>query len=201
MSHDTWLHRLARLFVKPLVRTPVTPNQLTTLRLLSGLGAAGLLAVGTDPWVRYGAALFLISMVLDRADGDLARLSGKISPWGHTYDLISDCVCNAAVFVGIGVGLRAGKFGWWSASMGLLAGLAVTAILWLVMTIESVEGQRGAELGNLGGFDADDAMLIVPIAVLLGMSEFLIMAASVGAPLFCAFMFWQFRAKLRHAGS
>ncbi|MCH8834893.1 MAG: CDP-alcohol phosphatidyltransferase family protein, partial [Proteobacteria bacterium] len=66
--------------VRPLVGTAVTPNHLTTLRLATGLAAAGALAVGTSPWQHVGAAIFVVSLVLDRADGELARLAGKTSP-------------------------------------------------------------------------------------------------------------------------
>ena len=65
ISHNTWIHRIAGLAVKPLVKTPVTPNHLTTLRLLTGLGAAGLFATGAQPWLYYGAGLFVFSMLLD----------------------------------------------------------------------------------------------------------------------------------------
>jgi phosphatidylglycerophosphate synthase len=40
-------------------------------------------------------------MVLDRADAEFARVWGKINPWGHRYDLISDGLCNMLSFIGI----------------------------------------------------------------------------------------------------
>ena len=42
----TWDARLARSLVRPLVDTPVTPNHLTTVRLLIGLAGAWCLAHG-----------------------------------------------------------------------------------------------------------------------------------------------------------
>ncbi len=50
---------------------------------MAGLAAAAAFAEGSETW-RTGT--FLLGMFLDRADGELARLSGKISPRGHTYD-------------------------------------------------------------------------------------------------------------------
>ena len=52
MSHDTWIHRCARVLVRPLVRTRVTPNHLTTVRLLTGLGSAAAFAAGDEAWTR-----------------------------------------------------------------------------------------------------------------------------------------------------
>ena len=196
MSHDTWIHHLARVVVRPLAKTAVTPNQLTTARLATGIAAAGMLAIGREPWPDVAAGVFVLAMVLDRADGELARMTGKTSPFGHAYDLVADALCNALIFVALGVGLRAGGFGLFAIPMGAAAGLAVAAILWMVVRIEDAAGARAAELGGFAKFDPDDAMLIVPLAIWLGGATVLLAAASVGAPLFAALFAWKFRAGL-----
>ena len=196
MSHNTWIHRIVRTAVRPLAATPVTPNHLTTVRLGVGLAAAVALAAGAEGR-DAGAGLFLLGMLLDRADGELARASGKSSPWGHTYDLISDAVCNVAAFLGLGIGLRDGLFGLWAPAMGAVAGAAIAAILWLVMALERRHGARAGELGASAGFDPDDALLVVPVAVWLGFGDGLLAAAAIGAPAFAVFMFVRFRAALR----
>jgi archaetidylinositol phosphate synthase len=195
MSHNTWIHRIVRVGVEPLAKTRITPNQLTSVRLGVAIGAAALMAVGPR-WHIYGAGLFVLSMLLDRADGELARITGRTSPWGHTYDLFSDALANTLIFVGIGIGLRAEAFGLWSIPMGILAGGGVAFILWLVMRIESVAGERAAEFDSVGGFDPDDAMLAIPVAVILGWTDQLLIAASIGAPVFALFMLWRGREKL-----
>ena len=88
--HTSWTHRLSRLLVRPLVGTPVTPNHLTTLRLATGLAACASFAVGDDTWTLWGGVLWLVSCLLDRADGELARMDGLSSPWGHRYDYYCD---------------------------------------------------------------------------------------------------------------
>jgi len=198
MSHNTWIHKVARFTVsKPLAATRVTPNQVTTARLTLGLTAAGFLALGDDTWRSIGAGIFVVAMILDRADGDLARLTGRTSPDGHVFDLVSDSICNAIIFVGLGIGLRDGEYGLLSIPMGLLAGAAVATILWLVIRIEELDGARAAELGSFAGFDPDDAIIAVPILIWLGTADGLLLAASIGAPLFAAFFFWFFRHKMR----
>lgn len=194
MSHNTWIHRIVRLGIRPLANTRVTPNQITTLRLVTGLVAAAFFALGPD-WHLRAALVFLLSMLLDRADGELARISSNTSPWGHSYDLISDGLSNVLAFVGLGVGMRDSVFGLWSIPMGLVAGAAVAIILWLVMKVETLEGQRAAELGNVAGFDVDDAIIAVPLMVMLGWTKALLIAASVGAPLFALFMAWRLYSK------
>ena len=139
----------------------------------------------------------MLSMLLDRADGELARQSGKSSPWGHTYDLVSDTCCNAVAFLGLGVGLRDGTCGAWAPVMGLAAGLAIAGILWLVMKMEQRHGARAGELGPIAGFDPDDALLVLPLLVWFGQSEGLLVAASLGAPVFAVFMLLLFWRRLR----
>jgi phosphatidylglycerophosphate synthase len=178
-----------------LAQTPVTPNQLTWLRLLSGIGAALAFAQGEEVWRHWGAALFLLSFLLDRADGQLARLSGKTSAYGHKLDLASDSLANGLAFLGLGIGLRDGAFGLWALGMGALAGLAVGAVLLLVVRIEASEGERAAELGSKAGFDPDDGMLAVPLFIWLGLEEPLLVLAAVGAPVFAVAMAIKLRLK------
>ena len=199
MSHNTWIHRLVRPMVEPLVGLPVTPNQLTTLRLTFGLLASVACMRGGQTWLGIGGALFVIALLFDRADGILARLSGKTSRFGHRYDLVSDAISNAMIFVGLGVGLRDGPLGWWTALLGLVAGLAVVAILAVVVQAEGQKGERAAELPSMAGFDPDDGTLAVPVLIWLGWSlPMLYLAASI-TPLFALFFAWKHRRFLRAA--
>lgn len=143
--------------------------------------------------------LFVVSTFLDRADGELARASGRGSAWGHRFDLIADSVSHALAFVGIGIGAAAGGgfLGLWAIPGGLVAGLAVAAILWLVMQAEAVAGPRAGELKPAAGFDPDDAMLVVPVALLFGLDDLLILAAAAGAPAFAVHVFWTLRRRLK----
>jgi len=187
--------------------TRVTPSQVTVVRLVTGIAAAAAFALGSSPWLGlpwwglsswdWGAGLFILSMVLDRGDGDYARQSGQTSAAGHKFDLIADTVCNALVFVGLGIGLRGGEWGLNAIPMGLLAGVSVTFILCLVICMENLAGARSAELGSFMGFDPDDAMLAVPVLVFLGYQEPLLLAAAVGAPGFALLFSVQWLVKYR----
>ena len=194
MSHNTWIHRVVRVGVRPLVGTSVTPNHLTTLRLATGIAAAVACAHGDPSWRAWGAGLFVVSVLLDRADGELARLADKRSPGGHKYDLVADSLCNAIIFPAVGWGLRDGELGLWAALLGLVAGIAVATILLLTLRLESQSGARAGELGAAAGFDPDDAILFVPLLIWLGFSQAMIVAAAIGAPAFALFMAIKFRS-------
>ena len=190
MSHNTYIHRAVRGLVRPLVNTPVTPNQITTLRLAAGIGATVLFATGETANWTWGGWLFILSMVLDRQ-------SGKKSPFGHKYDLFSDAFCNALAFIGLGIGLRAGPYGEWSIIMGAAAGMAVAFIFWLVTRMEAIEGERAGEVTGFKGIDPDDGMFAVPVLILLGFQDILLLLAVVGAPTFALVLALKFRRAFR----
>ena len=98
-----WDARLARWLVTPLAVSRVTPNHLTTVRLVVGLAGAAAFTPGTYGWSNIAALLVILSNFLDHTDGELARLSGKTSRIGHVYDLASDATVTILLFVAMGV--------------------------------------------------------------------------------------------------
>jgi phosphatidylglycerophosphate synthase len=183
MSHDTWLHRIARRTVRPLVHTPVTPNHLTSARLLSGVGAAACFAAGSAPWNLAGALLFVASMLLDRADGELARLQRSGSRFGALYDLWTDAICNVAVFLGLGIAAVHGFLGAWAVPAGLLAGISIGITFALILAVDLRFGSGTMVFDARGGFDPDDAMIAVPLGVVAGFGDVLVLLAAICAPL------------------
>ena len=182
MSYNTWIHQFARQLVQPLVNTPVTPNHLTTGRLLFGLAAAACFCFDLTFWNVMGALAFVISMVLDRADGELARLSGKSSRFGAIYDLVTDAICNAALFIGLGVAAMNGELGSWGLVMGVVAGICISIIFYAVIEVAASVDPGAASFNSFAGFDPDDAMIIVPIGVALGYGQLLLTLAALITP-------------------
>jgi|TARA_B110000438_G_scaffold290574_1_gene326456 phosphatidylserine synthase len=196
MSHNTWLHYIVRnSIVKPLAKTSVSPNQITTLRVITGVIAALFMASGPN-WNSIGGGIFLVSVILDRVDGDLARFTDCTSPFGHRFDIISDALCNVLILLGLSIGLMGGDLGSWAILMGCVSGASVATILWMVMKMEEAKGARAAELPNFSGFDADDAVLLIPIFIWLGFAEDLLIISSIISPLVSIFFFRKYRQNL-----
>jgi len=188
--------RLARLLVRPLRDTPVTPNHITTLRLLLGLGAAAAFAIGASVWANVGAWLFVGSNVVDHADGELARISGKSSRWGHYYDLACDGLINVLLFVGIGIGLRHSALGEWAPVMGLFAGVCVAGVIALHLDMAARFGDAEATLPSAGLFEIEDVLYLLPVVTWLGAEPGLLWAAALGAPSFGVWLLW-YRHRVR----
>ncbi len=165
--------------MRPLARMSVTPNQLTTVRLLTGLGAAAAFACGGG-WPAFGGGIFLISLLLDRADGELARLSGKMSASGYRYDLVCDCIATVAAFIGLGIGLR-GELGPVAIALGGAAGASVVAVFYQINVLK-VATTSGPSLDGRTLVDADDAMVGLPVLVWLGLSKLALFLAGTATP-------------------
>jgi archaetidylinositol phosphate synthase len=189
----THVHALARWCIRPLLKTSISPSHLTTLRLLTGLAAAGCFAFTDYALSALGGVLFAISALLDRADGELARLSGRTSQKGHWYDLSSDMVVNVMAFIGIGFGLSDHIASPWAPAMGLIAGLSVGAIFIVVFRLHSGGSNPIVAFRYPHKFDFDDALFIVPVFAWFDALLPLMITAVIGAPLFLLFALWRFR--------
>jgi archaetidylinositol phosphate synthase len=194
-----WDAQLARRLILPLVHTRVTPNHLTTVRLLVGLTGIIAFMPGTYLWSNIGALLFVLSNFLDHTDGELARLSGKTSRAGHLYDLISDALIHILLFTAIGFGLSDGPLGQWAVLLGALTGCAVSFIFAMRMVIENRLGKAGTRQASFGGFETEDVLYLMPLVTLSGALQPFLLAASVGASLYALWVLGEF-TRSGHAG-
>jgi len=191
---------LARRLITPLKDTWVTPNYLTTVRLFVGLAAAAAFLPGTYGWSNAGALLLILSNFLDHTDGELARISGKSSRIGHLYDLASDAVVTVLLFfaMGVGIGQKQGLvLGISPAALGMAAGVAIALIFWLRMRIEELGGKEASRQASMAGFESEDVLYLLPLVTLCnGVGPFVV-AASIGAPVFAAWVVFDYRRLVR----
>ncbi|HEY4071853.1 MAG TPA: CDP-alcohol phosphatidyltransferase family protein [Herbaspirillum sp.] len=185
----TWDARAARWLVTPLKSTRVTPNHLTTLRLLVGVAGALVFAQGGYGWSNLGAALIVLSNFIDHTDGELARISGKTSRFGHFYDLASDAFVTVALFAGIGFGVGAAQSTVAPmfappALLGCVAGAAIALIFFLRMRIEEQAGKAGTKQASFAGFETEDVLYLIPLVTLFDSTHGFLLAAAIGAPVF-----------------
>lgn len=181
MSANTLIHRIVRPAVRAVAPTGVTPNLVTTLRLVTGIAAAAAFAAGGESWPAIGGAIFVLSMLLDRADGELARQTGQSSPGGYWYDIISDCASNVLAMFGIGIGLSA-VLGVAGPLLGAVAGIGIGVLFWQLFSLRLAQ-PRGYEVWPGIVFDPDDALVLVPVFVWAGLAFPMIVAAAVITPL------------------
>jgi phosphatidylglycerophosphate synthase len=90
---------IAHVLARSLRPLGVPPPAVVAASTCVGLSAAGVIGGGH---LLAGAVLLQIKTVLDNADGQLARLTGRISAFGRYLDSESDLLVDAAVFAALG---------------------------------------------------------------------------------------------------
>jgi hypothetical protein len=104
---EDWLNRfvvhpLSRRIALALRHTPVSPNMVSVSSGLSiAAAAAAYTLLGWPQAVAAGLFFHLLWHVLDGADGDLARLTGKSSPLGETVDGLADYSGHAVLYISL----------------------------------------------------------------------------------------------------
>lgn len=93
------LDPVVRLVVATAARLGADPLLLVTLHGACGLAAAALLAFGDPRTWPWAALLLLAKVVLDNADGRLARATGRVTRMGRYYDTAVDLLVNLALFL------------------------------------------------------------------------------------------------------
>lgn len=124
-----YMRRLSPYVTRLLLRTPVTPNAVTSLMIVSGVAAAVLVALpGILPAV--GAVLLIqVQVLLDCSDGELARWRDMRSTAGVYLDRIGHYITEAALPIGLGVRADGGldSIGGWT-TLGLVSAVLVLLV-------------------------------------------------------------------------
>jgi phosphatidylglycerophosphate synthase len=96
-------HPLAWQLARGLARTPVTPNMVSILGGLCVVAAAFVYAQSGWPLSAVlGMALHMAWHVVDGADGDLARMTGRSSPIGEMVDGLCDYLSHIVLYIVLG---------------------------------------------------------------------------------------------------
>jgi archaetidylinositol phosphate synthase len=156
----SWTHRLVRPLVRPLIRLHVRPNHITALHLAIGLAALAAIAFGSDTMRCWGGVAWLFSCLLDRLDGELARIGNMTSAWGHRFDYLVDMWLSALFFLALGFSVH-GPHHLLGLGFGGFACLTQWVSGQVAERFDRLSGDAGKVLASRWGFDADDALYIL----------------------------------------
>jgi len=121
----------AHLVARALAPLRVPPPAVVVASAAAGVAAA--VEIGVHAFLA-GALLLQLKTLLDNADGQLARRTGRVTDFGRYLDSEADLLVDAAVFAGLGVWIGP----WWA-----LAGFVLlTTVLSLNFNLERIH--RGA---------------------------------------------------------
>ena len=117
---DVSLHRrLSRPISRAAVAAGIGPNAITLASGLVGLASVATFAHGEVPAVLAGLLLYVAAVVLDHADGEVARLTLTESVLGEWLDIVVDTLIHGTMLLALGIacmrvtgsGLTAGVVG------------------------------------------------------------------------------------------
>jgi 1L-myo-inositol 1-phosphate cytidylyltransferase / CDP-L-myo-inositol myo-inositolphosphotransferase len=198
------VERPISLFISRLLApTTITPNQMSLISIAVGICGGPFFLSERASLQTIGALLFLAHSILDGCDGELARLKFAESRWGGVLDFWGDNIVHSVIFACMGVGwsLMAGAA--WPLALGAAAVLGTLGsagfVYWRIMRAKkgagalftSVSAEPGGALAQaLDSASRRDFIYLVLLLALFGRSNWFLMLAAIGAPIyFCLVVF------------
>lgn len=127
---------LAGVLVPPLRRLGVPPPAVVLANAAAGLAAALAIAAGQ---LVAAALLLQVKTLLDNADGQLARVTERVTLTGRYLDTVADLAVNAALFAALGYATR-------QPALAAAGFVALTLVLALDFNVSEVYRERSAIL-------------------------------------------------------
>lgn len=155
-----WFSPLLALCARTIIRTHISPNQLT----LSGLGLCALsgMLLGTGKLTAAGVVL-LVAGMLDSLDGELARQMARATPFGAFVDSIADHYGDFAIYIAlVWHGLQAAD--------PAVVLLTVCAMFGSIVgsQIRSRAGMLGLDTKDVGFFTRAERVIVLTIGLCSG---------------------------------
>lgn len=138
-----------------LLKLGLSPNQVTSLAFVLGLGSGALLYAGLAWWA---AAALWLSGLLDAVDGEMARRSGKSSMLGAQMDIVSDRV----VELGVVWALALRRPDCLLALLGLVSAILLSMTVFLTSGMLAKPGEKRAFITRRGSWSARKGLWPLP---------------------------------------
>lgn len=165
----TLTRRISRLLTRGLARRPITPSQISLLSLAVGLLSAWVFWSPSPLRAALGLLLYQVSVILDHAGGETARLKFLESPWGGHLDFAVETVIPVALTLAMAdiAGRLTGIPGLFTAGAAAAVGVAASALV-----VHALSGAgRGKESGALARLADRDVFSLVLLAYLVLMGS------------------------------
>src|SRR5579875_1228474 len=159
LNDEHWAGRLYMRKLSPypnwvFARLGLSPNMVTAVMIVVGLGGGLATAFGGLGTAVIAAVAIQIHLLLDCSDGELARWSGKTSASGIFLDRVGHYLTDGALLTGLGIraqGHLTLSGGWVSAGLG-------AALLALIVKAETDSVVVARANFGLNGGHADEAL-------------------------------------------
>jgi phosphatidylglycerophosphate synthase len=209
------VERPISLFIsRRLAGTAITPNQMSLISIAVGICGGPFFLFPSPLMQTIGALLFLAHSILDGCDGELARLKFRQSRWGGVLDFWGDNLVHLVIFSCMGVGWSLSAGAVWPLWLGLAAVLGTLGsagfVYWRLMRGKDGEGALFTSVTAsperslarlLDAASRRDFIYLVVLLALDGRSNWFLVLAAIGAPIYFALVLFAARAPRPAEGS
>ena len=176
-----YAHLIDPFFTKLAHDLGLSPNQVTLLAMAAGVGSGGAFYAGH--WI-LAAALLQLHHFLDGADGNLARLTGRCSPFGAALDRFSDQLVRLAVFGAVALVAEVDAWARWAFVLTLYFDLFIIHA-YVLPCMRRAPLRRAAwkqwflDRGIIPGFDHFTLFLLISVGGLVGRLDWVVWATLI----------------------
>ena len=180
-----------------LAGTAITPNQMSLISVAVGI-CGGPFFLSSRPLMQtIGALLFLAHSILDGCDGELARLKFQQSRWGGVLDFWGDNLVHTIIFGCMGIGWSQAAGSIWPLWLGAGAVLGTLGsagfVYWRLMRSKDGDETMFTSVSDaperpitrlLDSASRRDFIYLVILLALFGRSNWFLVMAGIGAPVY-----------------
>ena len=159
-SLHPYLEKIGRIFAS----TGISPNGWSCIGLIFAFASAFIYGWNIEFSLIIGGVVLLVAGFFDIVDGQVARVSQKITKSGGFLDSVFDKIAEVAIFLGILVGGLAEPY---------LVFLAITFSLLVSFTRSRAES-LGIKLQGVGIGERAERLLVIAIIGIIGFMEYAI---------------------------
>jgi len=190
--------RLARACIRPFAGTALHPNVVTGISLALGTASGLSFAAGGPGMQHIAALLFMLAVFVDHMDGELARMTGKVSRVGYYLDYLVGSLNYTILFSAIGLGIYQWNGSEIALLIGLAAGLSNPIIVALRLLMERRFGSEAVEHPSGGGFELEDFIYLIGPVTWLGGLEYFFWLYATGT---LGYLLWTMLTLLRKSSN
>ena len=136
---------LTKPLIRLFVRWGISANQVTYLSFFFGLAAAGTILLRTKTGILLASIFMLVHIILDKCDGNVARVTGKTTDYGNWLDQVVGYITHSILFASIAAAVNT-KLSFALAGVSISVYFFAYLLMFLLKTITSADVRKSRTL-------------------------------------------------------
>ncbi len=168
-----------------LIKTPITPNQVTIISLVLGIISGILFSCGEHAYTLMAGVAYFLSTIFDQCDGEVARAKQMSSEFGMVFDIIIDSIVNAIIVIGITIAIYKAN----GSDLTIIAGsLSMIGIVISLLLTTYFSSERNNDTGTKEMLDKlnnkDFFYIIMLVSVIFNQMIWFLLIMAVGTNIY-----------------